>query len=256
MSTPPPERFDAEYFRTHYGVTECRRFSQAWWSVRLYAGMARRLLQPVQGQRVLEVGCGFGFVLARLEDKYETFGVDISAHAIEQCRRVAPGSACSVADVEQGLPQHLPRGTFDLILARYVLEHLRDPRRTMGEVATLLRPGGFFFFSVPNTVSLGARWKGPDWYAHQDPTHCSLLPPATWLQFTRDAGLRVCRELSDGHWDVPYVRWLPRWLQLPVFIAPAAVQCILARPILPPRCGENVIVIAQRPAGEEVCGHG
>jgi len=256
MSGAPPERFGAEYFRQHYGVTECRRFSQTWWSVRLYAGIARRLLRRVRGRRMLEVGCGYGFVLARLEEEYETYGVDVSAHAVEQCRHRAPLSRCSVADIEQGLPEHIARGTFDLVLARYVLEHLREPQRVMRELATLLRPGGLFFYSVPNTESLGARWKGADWYALKDPTHCSLLAPETWLELTRAAGLTLQREFSDGYWDVPYIRWLPRWAQFPFFIAPSALQCILARPVLPARCGENVIVIAQRPVSEEVCGHG
>jgi SAM-dependent methyltransferase len=251
MNTPASERFGEEYFRTHYGVTNCRPLSQAWWSAHLYAGLSRRLLKRNRGARMLEVGCGFGFILATLEKRYATFGVDISAHAIEQCRKVAPRSQCSVADLEIGLPEHLARGTFDLVLARYVFEHLRDPQTVMRELATLLQPGGYMLFAVPNTESLGARWKGRDWYAHQDPTHCSLLPPHTWLDFTRAAGLIVQREFSDGYWDVPYVRWLPRWVQLPIFVGPSALACLLARPILPARFGENVIIIAQQPARQE-----
>ena len=252
MSTPASERFGAEYFRTHYGVTDCRPLSQAWWSARLYAGLARRLLKRSKGRRMLEVGCGFGFILAALEKRYETFGLDVSAHAIEQCRRIAPRSQGSVADLERGLPEQLARGTFDLVLARYVLEHLHDPQTVMRDLAGLLRPGGFLLFAVPNTESLGARWKGRDWYAHQDPTHCSLLPPQTWLDFTRAAGLTVRREFSDGYWDVPYVRWLPRWVQLPMFVGPSALECLLARPILPARCGENVMIIAEKPPPDEV----
>lgn len=256
MSTAPPEPFDAHYFRDHYGVTECRRYSQPWWSVRLYAGVARRLLRRMGGRRVLEVGCGYGFLLAQLEGEFETWGVDISGHAIAHCARIAPRSRCRVADLERGLPADLEPGTFDLVVARYVLEHLRDPRRTLGTLATLLQPRGCLFFSVPNTESLGARWKGADWYARRDPTHCSLLAPETWRALTCAAGLVVEREFSDGHWDVPYVRWLPRWVQLPIFIGPAAIQCILARPVLPARFGENVIVIARKPGSETVHGHG
>jgi SAM-dependent methyltransferase len=252
MMPATPEPFDAAYFREHYGVTECRPFSQTWWSIRLYAGVARWLLRRMKGRRILEVGCGFGFLLARLEDEYETFGVDVSTHAIEQCRRIAPRSRCVVADVEQGLPGDLPRGSFDLVVARYVLEHLREPRRAMQDLAALLRPGGLLFFAVPNTESLGARWKGPDWYALQDPTHCSLLKPEEWRAAARAAGLELEREFSDGYWDVPYVRWLPAWSQWLLFVPPSALACALARPILPAGWGENVIVIAQKPIHSEV----
>jgi SAM-dependent methyltransferase len=258
MTPATPERFDAAYFREHYGVTECRALSQTWWSVRLYAEVVRRLLRRTGGRRMLEVGCGFGFILARLEDEFETFGVDASAHAIEQCRRVAPRSRCVVADIEQGFPSSRcevelrTTGSFDLVLARYVLEHLRAPQRVMRDLAALLRPGGLFLFAVPNTESLGARWKGRDWYALQDPTHCSLLAPEAWRAAARAAGLAIKREFSDGYWDVPYVRWLPRWIQLFFFLAPSALECFLARPILPAGCGENVIVVAQKLSRNEV----
>lgn len=266
MTPATEEQFGAAYFREHYGVTECRRWSQTWWSVRLYAGVARRLLRRIQGRRMLEVGCGFGFILARLEKDYETFGIDVSGHAIEQCRRIAPRSRCVVADIEQGFPtgrcevelrttwevELSTTGSFDLVLARYVLEHLREPQRAMQEIAALLRPGGLFLFAVPNTESLGARWKGNDWYALRDPTHCSLLTPAQWRTAAQSAGLTIQREFSDGYWDLPYIRWLPAWLQRPFFLAPSALECFLARPILPAGWGENVIIIAQAPRPNEV----
>lgn len=241
------EDFGQTYFEKQYGITDCKPFSQHWWSVRLYAGISRRVLWKSGGRRMLEVGCGFGFILAALDNEFETYGVDISAHAIEQCRRVTPKSRCAVANLEEGLPEHLDPATFDLVLACYVFEHLHEPKASMQRVASLLRPGGFFFFSVPNTESLGARWKGPDWYALNDPTHCSLLRPDAWIQMVRDVGLDVRKEFSDGYWDLPYLKSVPRWLQMPFFIGPSALACLAARPILPARFGENVIVIAQKP---------
>lgn len=241
-----PESFGADYFEKQYGIVDCKPFSQHWWSVRLYSGITRRLLRRAGGRRLLEVGCGFGFILASLEDEFETFGVDISPHAIQQCARVTPRSRCAVANLEEGLPQHLEPDSFDLVLACYVFEHLHDPPAALARVVSLLRPGGFFFFSVPNTASIGHRWKGRDWYAYKDPTHCSLLPPETWLDYVRNAGLALEREFSDGYWDLPYVSWLPRWIQAPVFLAPCALTCLLARPVLPARFGENVIIIARR----------
>ena len=247
MSTESTGRFGPDYFRTLYGTADCRPLSQAWWSVRLYAGIARGLLRRSGGRRVLEVGCGFGFLLARLENRCETLGVDVSPHAVERCAQVSPRSRCLVGDVERALPAELARGSIDLVIARYVLEHLREPAAALREIAALLRPGGFLLAAVPNTESLGARWKGRDWYALQDPTHCALLSPAQWRALARDAGLLIRRETADGYWDLSYVRWLPRWVQAPVFLAPAAVACLLARPVLPAGWGENLILIAQKP---------
>lgn len=244
---PQPPRYDERYFRETYGLDGLRKFDMHWWSVRWYADMADWCLRRSGGRRLLEIGCGHGFALARLEHRYETWGVDISAYAIEQAQRFAPRSTCMVADIEQGFPGRIEPGSFDLVMAKYVLEHLRAPAAAIRQAAALLRPGGLLFFAVPHTGSIGARRKGADWYARKDPTHCSLLSREEWLRLTSAAGLAIERESADGWWDVPYVTWLPAWLQLPLVIGPTALSCLSGRPILPAAWGENILVIARKP---------
>ncbi len=241
-------RYTEAYFSETYGTQGLRRFSSHWWSVRWYAGMAHRSLQRIGGHRVLEIGCGHGFTLARLEARYETWGVDISDYAVRQAAQFAPRSRCLVADVDQGFPPELTPGSFDLVMAKYVFEHLRDPALALQRAAALLRPGGTLFISMPYTESLGAHLKGADWYARKDPTHCSLLSRDTWLELLGAAGLTLARESADGWWDVPYVRGVPAWLQLPVFIPPTALACLSGRAVLPPKWGENVLLFARKPA--------
>jgi SAM-dependent methyltransferase len=196
---------------------------------------------------MLEVGCGHGFMLSKLESKYETFGVDISEYAIGQAKRFSPRSTCFVADIEKGLPSEFEGKMFDLVVAKYVFEHLHQPLPTMKRLAKQLRPRGILFFSVPNTESIGARLKGREWYAHRDPSHHSLFAPDRWLQMVKEAGLTLVKEFSDGYWDFPYIPRLPLWIQLPVFIGPSALACLTGRDILPARFGENILVIAEKP---------
>lgn len=252
MSSGEPDRgigddaYDERYFKETYGCDGLKRFGMHWWSVRWYAQIVDGCMRAIRGRRLLEIGCGHGFMLARLESKYETCGIDISSYAIDQAARFAPNSICAVGDIEQPLPAHLEPGTFDMVVAKYVFEHLADPPAAMRRVADLLRPGGMLFFSVPNTESLGARRKGADWYAHQDPTHQSLLAPDRWLEIVKDAGLELSRESADGFWDLPYIRSVPAWLQFPFFIGPTALSCLTGRPILPARFGENLLIFATR----------
>ena len=242
--------YSEHYFKGTYGSCGLKKFGIHWWSVRMYASIADRWLRRICGKRVLEVGCGHGFMLSRLEHKYETFGVDISEYAITQAARFAPKSRCFIADIEQELPIELKRGTFDLVIAKYVFEHLRNPLAAMKRIVALLQPQGLVLFSVPNTESIGSRRKGKRWYAHKamDTTHWSLLTPDTWLRIVRDAGLRVLKEFSDGYWDLPYIQWLPTWVQFPIFMGPTALACLTGREILPARFGENILVIAEKPA--------
>jgi len=241
------KRYGKDYFTGTYGFDGLKKYDMHWWSIRMYASIADRWLRRIGGRRVLEVGCGHGFMLSRLEETYDTFGIDVSEYAIQETRRFAPRSRCFVADLEKALPEEIKEKAFDLIVAKYVLEHLKGPLKAMKRLVSCLRPGGLLFFSVPNTESLGARLKGPDWYAYQDPTHCALLAPARWLQMVQDAGLRLVKEFSDGYWDLPYLPGLPPWMQFPFFAWTSALACLAGGEILPARFGENILVMAEKP---------
>ncbi|MBP7145902.1 MAG: class I SAM-dependent methyltransferase [Acidobacteria bacterium] len=246
MSTESPgEGFGAEYYRRVFGLDELRRFNMHWWSVRFYALLAQRLLRRGGGRRVFEVGCAHGYTLARLERRFETFGIDISEYAIERARTTAPRSRVWSADIAGPLPQEIERGGFDLVLAKYVLEHLPRPADALRRIAGLLAPGGALLYSVPDTTSPGRRLKRDQWFALKDETHVSLLEPSAWLELTRGAGLTVERVFSDGLWDVPYVRGVPRLLQFGMFSVPTMVSVLFAAPIIPAGWGENLIVIAR-----------
>jgi SAM-dependent methyltransferase len=51
-------------------------------------------------------------------------------------------------------PYPFPDGSFDLIIASDVIEHIRDTDTFLSEVARLLKPEGQFFLSTPNYASL------------------------------------------------------------------------------------------------------
>jgi SAM-dependent methyltransferase len=121
--------------------------SHHWWFVgkRL---IVRALLGPVlarPGQRVLDVGCGTGGVLASLADRAAVVGVDRSELALAHCR--ARGLLnVAVADGDR-LP--FAPASFDVVLLLDVLEHFADEQALLAQVRRLLRPGGTLLVSVP-----------------------------------------------------------------------------------------------------------
>ncbi len=216
------------------------RFNQYWFARRFYASLIRRY---AKSGKVLEMGCGLGDVLARLEDDFETHGIDVSDYAIERAKLHTPKSSLRVAKVEQ--IGELP-GPFDVIAAFHVVEHLEDPFAVLELCARMTKPGGLLVIATPNTDAPFARKKGARWFANTDPTHISLKSADEWLALVRRAGYRVRRSFSDGMWDVPYVPLIPAKIQLLMFGWPAMIQTVTTLPIIPVGSGESLICVAER----------
>ena len=102
-------------------------------------------------RRVLEVGCGWGELaewIAR-ETRAEVVAVDLSPRMVELARD--RGIDASVADV-QALP--FEDGTFDLVVAAWMLYHVPDLDRGLAEIARVLRSGGTFVASTNSRFHL------------------------------------------------------------------------------------------------------
>ncbi|MGH2625708.1 MAG: class I SAM-dependent methyltransferase [Anaerolineales bacterium] len=238
--------FDERYFHTGpYARVSFRRFSQYWWSNRFYAALARRF-GPPRG-RLLEVGCGLGHLLARLQDRFEAVGVDVNSAALREAAAVAPR-----ARLEEGSAEdlgHFADGYFSVVIAKHVVEHLRRPETAVAEFGRVLSPGGILILSTPNLDSPMHARKKEAWVGYRDPTHISLRRPAEWLNSIRRSGMDPAHTYSDGFWDPPYVRFLPIPSQKILFGLPGGIQAILGVPFLPPAWGESLIVIARRTGG-------
>jgi glycosyltransferase involved in cell wall biosynthesis/SAM-dependent methyltransferase len=99
------------------------------------------------GGRVLDVGCADGHLLQQLGSTYEAFGIEVNGHLREQCARA--GIRMLGADIcDESLPARYG-GSFDVISAIAVLEHVPDIRTALNRIRALLAPEGVLLFEVP-----------------------------------------------------------------------------------------------------------
>jgi ubiquinone/menaquinone biosynthesis C-methylase UbiE len=107
------------------------------------------LLQP--GDRILEIGCGIGTVVAELvRQGYDAMGTDISQVAIEYGRAKYGNVRLEVQPAEE-LPY--ADGTFDAVLSFDLFEHIARIDRHVDEVQRVVKPGGHYLFETPNKLS-------------------------------------------------------------------------------------------------------
>jgi SAM-dependent methyltransferase len=100
--------------------------------------------------RILDVGCGTGANLLMLSKYGDAEGVDISEDALAFCRERG------LDKVKLGAAEDLPYddGTFDLVTAFDVVEHMDDDLAGLKEMRRVLRPGGRVLLFVPTFMFL------------------------------------------------------------------------------------------------------
>ncbi|MFH2101852.1 MAG: methyltransferase domain-containing protein [Chloroflexota bacterium] len=89
--------------------------------------------------RVLEVGCGTGALLADLPTRAAVHGLDLIPGRLAQARTHAPASLLTCGDA---LHLPFPAGAFALSLCHYLLLWVDDPLVVLKEMKRVTRPGG------------------------------------------------------------------------------------------------------------------
>lgn len=151
-------------------------------------------LSPAAGDRVLEVGVGTGLSLPLYAAGSFITGVDISEPMLEQAQERADAIGRSGVDLHVMDARSLafPSGTFDAVLAPYIVSVVPDPDKVMAEIARVVRPGG--------TVIVVNRFRTENRFVQA--IERLLTPLTCWIGFrldlpletvTRTPGLRVER---------------------------------------------------------------
>ncbi len=100
--------------------------------------------------KVLDLGCGLGHLLARLTQVASlAIGVDVSRYSIAETSEHAQ---VLLSDVEYRLP--FKDGTFDVVFAKDVIEHVNNFGAVMAEIGRVTRPGGKVLIVTPNFLAI------------------------------------------------------------------------------------------------------
>lgn len=146
------------------------------------------------GDRWLDFGCGLGgLVRYGAALGYETRGFDEGFAADEAARAGLPILTPDELDDEQG--------TFDVVTAIEVVEHVLDPRAIFAQVAAMLRPGGLLFLTTGNSRPYRGRLSS--WQYVRPEIHVSFYEPETLEVCMREVGLEPARAgYRSGFTDV------------------------------------------------------
>ena len=123
------------------------------------------LLGDVAGLRVLDAGCGEGYLSRILAGRgARVTGIDISTRLIELAREKDPENSIEyrVADLSEPLPEY--EEFFDATASRLVLNDVADYRGFVATLAAVLKPGARLVVALNNPYSYVVRKHVADYF--------------------------------------------------------------------------------------------
>jgi SAM-dependent methyltransferase len=116
------------------------------WDEGFYAKYADALKPREKGGKILDIGCGVGQVVRRLQAAgYDAHGVEVSAANLAKARQFT--DRCQIYD---GRHLPFPDPIFSAAGALNVLEHVEKPEAFIAEMVRVVVPGGRIVLSSPN----------------------------------------------------------------------------------------------------------
>ena len=111
-------------------------------------------IAPLKGQRVLDVGCGGGILSDAMARKgAQVLGIDLATKSLRVARLHALEVQTDGVEYREvsaeALADEQP-ARYDVVTCMEMLEHVPDPASVVRACATLVKPGGWVFFSTIN----------------------------------------------------------------------------------------------------------
>jgi 2-polyprenyl-6-hydroxyphenyl methylase / 3-demethylubiquinone-9 3-methyltransferase len=175
-------------------------------------------LCPVAGKRALDVGCGGGILADAMARKgAQVVGIDLATKALKVAQLHAleaqtPNVTYRETSVE-ALAAEDPAG-FDMVTCMEMLEHVPDPSSVVRACASLVKPGGWVFFSTlnRNPKSFLFAIVGAEYVLNLLPrgTHefAKFIRPSELAGYARNAGLELMHTRGMEYNPITRRYWL------------------------------------------------
>ena len=109
---------------------------------------------PLQGRAVLDVGCGGGILSDAMARRgAQVLGIDLATKPLRVAQLHALEAGTPNIEYQEISAEDLARerpASFDVVTCMEMLEHVPDPASIVRACATLVKPGGWVFFSTIN----------------------------------------------------------------------------------------------------------
>jgi len=141
--------FDKSYFEG--------RGSNYWWTVGSYEKLkvfphweeiVNYIWKFINGGRLLDIGCAYGFLVREASKYFESFGIDISSFAVMKSKKYCKGKISRASAISIPFKEE----SFEVVTVIDTLEHVSHINRCLKEISKILKDNGVLFLQVPNPL--------------------------------------------------------------------------------------------------------
>ena len=154
-----------------------------------HAGRIMRYLQPQQSDRLLEVGCGRGWLTQRMQQHCPgTWGIDVNPRSLQHA------VAANLATMD-AVDLHYDDEQFDHVYSFHAIEHIVDASAAIGEMGRVLVRGGRILLVYPAEPIRGLYAMPGAWLGFGNPMlarklHVHKFTPTRIRRLAEPLGLR------------------------------------------------------------------
>jgi ubiquinone/menaquinone biosynthesis C-methylase UbiE len=160
----------------------------------------REIMRHVEGNRMLDIGCGEGVTLGKMVDRFPEktiLGIDSLQENVDICRKHdLPVENGDVYDLR------FTDGSVDCCLLIEVIEHLEDHRKALKEIHRVLRKGGLLILLFPNdrNFKISRMLTGKLREAFYDAGHVRQWTPVLMKSALESIGFRILEMQNLPFW--------------------------------------------------------
>jgi 2-polyprenyl-3-methyl-5-hydroxy-6-metoxy-1,4-benzoquinol methylase len=145
--------------------------------------------------KILDVGCGHGWLLSTLSEKWKKFGVEIS--------KFASASAGKYCKIFNGDLSKFNEKNFDIITTLHTIEHHKKPEEFLKDIYKKLKKGGVLILETPDFDSAAARRYNNNFRLLKDKTHVSLFSTESLIRFVRKNKFKLF-DINFPYFETPF----------------------------------------------------
>ena len=137
--------------------------------------------------KIIDLGCGMGWFMSKLNSDWEKYGIDISEYARSKAKKFCNAKQ---ANIEKYLKSE-KKDQFNYVISSHVIEHLKKPIDFLKGIKKILKSNGYLLLETPNFDSAAFRLFKNRFRLLNDPTHISLFTLDSLTRALRDNGFNI-----------------------------------------------------------------